>query len=155
MLAYIEHKEGGFVVPRQFMFVLRMECLKVTLCYEGKSCWWCGQNIRRWLFGTKENHVCTLDGMLEYGLVDQDKYCLCCELNVRRRFSATKQVMFVPHMNIRRWICWTKINHFGATDKMLEGGFVEPMQIMFSADGMLEYALVIQRRMMLLSQTKI
>ena len=35
----VGHKEDDFVISRQTMFVLRMECLKGTLCYQYKTCW--------------------------------------------------------------------------------------------------------------------
>jgi hypothetical protein len=42
-----------------------LETKSVALCYQGKSCLCHGQNVKKWLYGTKANHVCVADGILE------------------------------------------------------------------------------------------
>jgi hypothetical protein len=59
--------EGGFVIPRQIMFVPR---------------WY----IRLWSCNTKANHVSAGGRMLEVALGYKDKSCRWCKLNVRRWF---------------------------------------------------------------------
>jgi hypothetical protein len=68
--------EGGFVVRRQIMFVLRVEFLKLVSWYQGKSCLFWLQNVKIWFNDTKPNHFCAMDGMLKVGFADQGKSCL-------------------------------------------------------------------------------
>jgi hypothetical protein len=49
--------EGGFVLPRQIMFVPRMVYKITVLQYQGKSCFGRGPNVRKLPWDTNTNHV--------------------------------------------------------------------------------------------------
>ena len=49
--------EGGFVSPRQIMFVPWMVCKIMVLRYQGKSCFNCGPNFIKLSWGAKTKHV--------------------------------------------------------------------------------------------------
>jgi hypothetical protein len=49
--------EGGFVLPRQIMFVPRMVCKIMVLRYQGKSCFGRGSNVGKLPCGAKTNLV--------------------------------------------------------------------------------------------------
>jgi hypothetical protein len=62
------------------MFVPRMECQKVALYYQGKSCLCRGWYIGLWSCDTKANHVSAVGQMLEGCLgVQRQIMLLPCE----------------------------------------------------------------------------
>ena len=67
-------------------------------------------------FMVPNNHIYTVDKMLEVGLVGQ---------NIKNVALFSQGKSCVSHKrNVIRWHCGTKSNHVVAEDQMLDGGFV-------------------------------
>jgi hypothetical protein len=61
--------EGGFVSPRQIMFVPWMVCKILVMRYQGNSCCGRGPNVGKLPWGAKTNHVVVVNWMLDVGFV--------------------------------------------------------------------------------------
>jgi hypothetical protein len=61
--------EGGFVSPRQIMYVPQIVCKIMVLQYLGRSYFGRGPNVRKLPWGTKTNHVVAVNWMLDIGFV--------------------------------------------------------------------------------------
>jgi hypothetical protein len=73
------------VVPKEENYQM-VGTKKMALCHQGKSCFCRGRDISMWFCATKENHACSVDGMLKGG------------------FVLPRQIMFVPQMVCKKTV---------------------------------------------------
>jgi hypothetical protein len=61
--------EGGFVSPRQIVFVPRMVCKIMVFRYQGKSYFGRGPNVRKLPWDAKTNRIIAVNWMFDVGFV--------------------------------------------------------------------------------------